>query len=206
MKPGKSALLFLLAALSLCLTPDAFQQVKYIYDGDTVLLKGGDKVRYLGINAPEIDHGGGKDEFMACRARDYNLDLVKGARVRLEYDQETRDRHGRLLAYVFLEKGDMVNALLVRKGLAYVMINFRTLRYRDLLIDCQRKAMREKLGIWRRTYTDKERFYLGNRTSYRFHRPSCSFGAKISRTNLRKFMSRHEAFVQGYSPCRFCMP
>jgi micrococcal nuclease len=164
------------------------------------------RVDYLGINSPEIGHKGGKSEFMAHAARNFNIELVKGAWVSLEFDKEKKDRYGRLLAYLFLENGDMVNALLVRKGMAHVLFNNQGLKYGDLLLDYQRKAMKEKLGIWSRPFKANEKFYLGNRSSYRFHAPGCPFAKKISLKNLVRFKSHYYAFWEGYSPCKRCMP
>jgi endonuclease YncB( thermonuclease family) len=198
--------LVILATISLSSATGEYYKVKFVYDGDTILLDGRDKVRYLGINAPEIDHEGGKAEFMAQAARDFNLKLVNGAQVRLEYDREKRDRHGRLLAYVFLENGDMVNTVLLRKGLAHVMLKNRNLKYKDFLLESQRMAMKERLGIWSKALKEEQKFYLGNRNSYRFHRPTCPFAGKISRPNVVRFKSCHDAFWEGYSPCRQCTP
>ena len=202
----KRTLLVPLALVCLSFSPEAFHKVRFVYDGDTILVDGKGKVRYLGINAPEIDHKGGKDEFMAQAARSFNTKLVNGARVRLEHDKAEKDRHGRFLAYVFLENGTLVNTLLVREGLAHVMRNSRELKYKDRLLDCQRKAMQEKIGIWSRPLNGEEKFYLGNGNSYRFHRPDCPFGSKISRRNIVRFQSRHDAFWMGFSPCKNCRP
>ena len=206
MRPLKIILIIILATVCLSLTAAGYHRVRFVYDGDTILLDNKNKVRYLGINSPEIDHKGGKSEFMAHAARHSNLELVKGARVSLEFDKEKKDRYGRLLAYVFLENGEMVNALLVRKGMAHVLLNNQGLKYEDLLLDYQRKAMKEKLGIWSRPFKVQEKFYLGNRNSYRFHRPDCRFAKKISRKNGVRFKSRYDAFREGYSPCKRCMP
>ena len=206
MRRNRFILLVILVTVCLSLTPASYHNVKFVYDGDTILLKGGEKVRYLGIDAPEIDHEGGKSEFMAHAARDLNLRLVNGAQVRLEYDQEKRDRYGRLLSYVFLKNGNMVNATLVRRGLAHVTLRNQNLKYKGLLLDCQRKAMKDKLGIWNRPFKRVEKSYLGNLSSYRFHRPNCPFGSKISRRNLVRFKTRHDAFREGYSPCKRCRP
>jgi micrococcal nuclease len=184
----------------------AYQQVTFVYDGDTILLDNGERVRYLGIDAPEIDHGKGKSEFMALAARDFNLKLVRNARVRLEFDQERKDRYGRLLAYVYLENGDMVNRLLVRRGLALVMLHRPCLRSRDILLDAQRKAMEEMLGIWSRPVEGEKDFYVGNMRSYRFHSPDCPFGRRIHPGNLKKFSSIRDAFWAGYAPCSSCRP
>jgi micrococcal nuclease len=206
MRPQTFILLIVLATLGLSLAPVSHHKVKFVYDGDTILLNSGEHVRYLGINAPEIDHEAGKSEFMAYSARNLNRKLVAGDRVRLEHDREKSDQYGRLLAYVFSENGNMINALLVRKGLAHVMFKNRNLKYRDLLLDCQRKAMEERLGIWNRPFKGEEEFYLGNGNSGLFHRPMCHFGKKISTKNLVRFKTRHDAFWDGYSPCKRCGP
>jgi endonuclease YncB( thermonuclease family) len=180
--------------------------VKYVFDGDTVLLKSGKKVRYLGIDAPEIDHEEGKHEFMALSAKDFNSNLVKGAKVRLEYDQEKKDRYGRLLAYLFLENGKMINALLLERGLAYVLLKTPNLKYKEQLLKCQRKAINEKIGIWSKNLKLKEKEYIGNKRSFRFHRPDCPFGKKTSPRNRFRFKSRIDAFWEGYGPCKRCKP
>ena len=199
-------ILILLQGLFLSLTSFAYHRVVFVYDGDTVLLKNGTKVRYLGIDTPEIDHEGNKSEFMAHKAKDFSQKLVKGALVRLEYDLERKDGYKRVLAYVFLQNGDMVNALLVRKGLAHVMPIKHNLKYRDLLLECQRKAIKERVGIWSNLLRDRGENCLGNRRSYRFHRPDCPFAMKISQKNLIKFRSVYDAFWEGFSPCKRCKP
>ena len=199
-------ILILLQWFSLSLTSFASNRVVFVYDGDTVLLKNGTRIRYLGINTPEIDHEGRKSEFMARTARDFNQKLVKDAAVRLEYDMEKKDRYKRALAYVFLQNGDMVNALLVRKGLANVISIRPNLKYRDLLLECQRRAIKEGAGIWINLLKDKREHCTGNRRSYRFHRPDCPFAMKISQKNLIKFRSIYDAFWEGYSPCKRCKP
>ncbi|MCD6560754.1 MAG: thermonuclease family protein [Deltaproteobacteria bacterium] len=201
--------IFLIIAASLFLSLSSgvtYYNVKYVYDGDTILLNKGGRVRYLGIDTPEIDHEGGKNEFMASAARKFNSKLVKGARVSLEFDKEKKDHYGRLLAYTFLENGDMVNALLVRNGFAHVMFNRLNLKYKELLLKCQQRAIEERLGIWSRPFNGEESFYLGDKRSFRFHRPDCPFGKRISKKNLLRFKSLHDAFWAGYSPCKRCRP
>ncbi|MDY6972854.1 MAG: thermonuclease family protein [Thermodesulfobacteriota bacterium] len=197
---------FFFASICLALTPLPYHKVKFVYDGDTILLASGEKVRYLGIDAPEIDHTGGNSEFMASAARDFNIELVNRTQVRLEFDQEKRDRYGRLLSHVFLKNGKMVNAMVVRKGLAHVMLKSQDFKYKDLFLDCQRKAMKDRLGIWSRPFKHQEEFYSGNKNFFRFHRPSCPFGSRILARNLIRFDTRHDAFWEGYSPCKRCRP
>jgi len=206
MRLKKLIFLGILASLGIASASVSYRSVRFIYDGDTILLDGGQKVRFLGIDAPEIGHDGKKCEFMAGAARRFVRDVLNKSGVGLEYDRERTDRHGRLLAYVFLENGDMINTILVRKGLAHVMFKRPNLKYNAILIQCQQKAMREKLGIWSRRSGPEEKSYLGSCMSYRFHRPDCPFGKKISEKNRIRFHSRHDAFWAGYSPCDHCQP
>lgn len=192
--------------ICLSFTQATYNRVKFVYDGDTILLETGEKVRYLGIDAPEMDYQGRKSEFMAVASRDYHSRLVDNKRVRLEFDQEKRDHHGRLLAYVFLEGGEMVNALLLRQGFAHVLVKRPNLKYFSVLLNEQRLAMKEKRGVWSQATHRMERCYFGNGNSYRFHRPGCAFAKQIRAHNLVKFESRHKAFWEGFSPCKRCRP
>ena len=127
-----------------------YYTVKHVIDGDTILLETDEQVRYLGIDAPELGHDGEPSQFMAEESRHFNRAAVIKRQVRLEFDQERKDRHGRFLAYVFLEDGDMVNVLLVRKGLARVFAVKPNLKYFHLLLDSQRAAMRDGIGLWKK--------------------------------------------------------
>lgn len=196
----------LLVSLALSFTPVCYERVKSVYDGDTILLNLGERVRYLGIDAPEIGHKGGKSEFMAMASKDYNLHLVVEKRVRLEFDREERDAYDRLLAYVFLENGDMINALMVRQGLAWVMARRPNLKHFSLLLNAQRSAIEEGLGIWSREEAESESRFLGSRESYRFHRSACAFAQQIRPHNLVVFERRRDAFWEGFSPCKECRP
>lgn len=202
---GYKKLLGVLLAALLALS-SAKVCVRQVYDGDTVALSSGEHVRYLGVDAPEIDHKGGPSDFMALEAKAANAKLVQGKPVRLEFDQERKDRHGRLLAYVFLEKGDMVNALLVKQGMARVFLQPPNLKYYSLLLDSQRLAMTEKVGIWQKPIEQPEPYYVGNAKSYRFHRPGCPLGETISSRHRVRFESSYKASWEGYSPCRHCKP
>ncbi|MBW2014138.1 MAG: thermonuclease family protein [Deltaproteobacteria bacterium] len=85
--------------------------VKWVNDGDTIVLADGRHVRYIGINSPEIDHENNKAELFGYEAKKYNKTLVLSKMVRLEFDKETHDRYGRTLAYVFLGNGEAMGCL-----------------------------------------------------------------------------------------------
>ena len=122
-----------------------------VVDGDTIHVRFTDrveKIRYIGVNTPEIHHPSKGEEPGGREAAEVNRGLVGGRRVRLELDVQTRDRYGRLLAYVWV--GDtMVNAELVRRGYAQAMTVPPNVRYQDLFVKLQRQARDAGRGLWR---------------------------------------------------------
>ena len=124
-----------------------------VVDGDTIDVQLADrveKIRYIGVNAPEIHHPIRGEEPGGREAAEANRRLVAGRHVRLELDVRTRDRYGRLLAYVWA--GDtMVNAELVRLGYAQVMTVPPNVKYQHLFVKLQREARDAHRGLWRAT-------------------------------------------------------
>lgn len=89
-------------------------EVVRVLDGDTVVLRSGEIVRYLLIDSPET---GDPPECFGLEAREANRALVAGKEVQLRYDAECEDRYGRLLAHVEVA-GREVNRTLVERGFA----------------------------------------------------------------------------------------
>ncbi len=180
--------------------------VRWVDDGDTIVLSGGQRVRYVGIDAPEIAHGDKPAEPYGEEARTFNRTMVLGHWIRLELAEQRHDHYGRLLAYVFLEDGTFVNGELLRQGYAHLVRRQAKLRYWKQLLELQRQALQETKGIWSIPVVDQEEFYLGNKRSWVFHRPHCTFGLKTASGNRVTFRDRYEALYQGFSPGRRCKP
>jgi len=122
-----------------------------VVDGDTIHVRLGErleKVRYIGVNTPEVHHPTRGEEPGGRTAAALNGQLVSGRRVRLELDAQSRDRFGRLLAYVWVD-ATMVNAELVRRGVAQVMTVPPNVRYQALFVRLQREAREAGRGLWR---------------------------------------------------------
>ena len=126
--------------------PRGTAQVQRVVDGDTVVLAGGERVRYLGIDTPEVT---GTPEPFGSEATDANRRLVAGRRVRLERDVSDTDRFDRLLRYVYTD-GVMVNAELVREGFARVLVFPPDTRYASCLMALEVEAREEGRGVWSR--------------------------------------------------------
>ena len=123
-----------------------------VVDGDTIHVRLGErveKVRYIGVNTPEVHHPRQGEHPGGREAWDVNRGLVAGRQVRLELDVRARDRYGRLLAYVWVGE-TMVNAALVDRGYAQVMTVPPNVRYQQLFLRLQRDAREAGRGLWRR--------------------------------------------------------
>lgn len=123
-----------------------------VVDGDTIHVRLGDrveKVRYIGVNTPEVRHPTQGEQAGSREAWEVNRRLVAGRQVRLELDTRERDRYGRLLAYVWVGE-TMVNAELVGRGYAQVMTVPPNVRHQQLFLRLQRDAREAGRGLWRR--------------------------------------------------------
>jgi endonuclease YncB( thermonuclease family) len=127
-----------------------FYTVQKIYDGDTVVLNDGRKVRLLGINTPEVRHRGKMADAGGDEAKQWLTRRLLNNKVRLVTDTEKTDKYGRTLAHLFTEKKDHINLQLVMAGLAEVIIYPPNLLYADALLKAQDLAEHNKLGLWQR--------------------------------------------------------
>ena len=104
----------LLISASACGPPPEFATVTRVINGDTIVIDTGQKVRYIGIDTPEVYPVA---EAFGMEAWKANRQLVEGKVVRLERDVSETDKNGRLLRYVYV--GDiLINAQMVILGLA----------------------------------------------------------------------------------------
>lgn len=115
--------------------------VKRIIDGDTIVLQGGRLVRLIGIDAPEINTRFGP------RARAFLKELIRGKSVRLVFDVNKTDRHGRALAYVY--KNDVfVNEQIVLNGFARAMAIPPNIAHAETFRAAEQVARTESRGVW----------------------------------------------------------
>ncbi len=128
-------------------------QVESITDGDTIKIKRSDNsaqnVRYIGINTPEIKHqGNGENQPYGVEATEMNRYLVEGKTVYLQKDAADTDKYGRLLRYVYLEDGTMVNYALIRMGYAALMTIPPNVNFQQKFFEGQELARSEKLNLY----------------------------------------------------------
>ena len=134
--------------------------VLWIYDGDTLRVEDIGKVRLLGIDTPEAEDSS-RDRYylkafgippkqlrqIARQAKQFNIRQVKGKRVCLEFDRQTEDKYGRILAYLQLPYGRSLNRLLLEKGLAGVFRRY-PFRNKEDFLSAEKNARAAQLGLW----------------------------------------------------------
>jgi micrococcal nuclease len=118
-------------------------------DGDTLELDGGERVRLIGVNAPESVDPRRPVEYFGKEAAAFTRRLAEGKTVRLEYGEETRDAYGRTLAYVYLPDGTLLNAEIIRQGYGYAYTRF-PFRYQEEFRALEREARSQGRGLWAR--------------------------------------------------------
>lgn len=116
--------------------------VSKVIDGDTIELEDGKRVRYLGIDTPELN------EYFGEEATEKNKELVEGKVVELQKGNRDTDEYGRLLRYVYID-GIFVNAELVAQGYAEAYIFDVNERYSQVLVQLEQYAKLKKVGIWK---------------------------------------------------------
>ena len=133
-----------------------FALVKRVIDGDTIELESGQKVRYIGIDTPELHHPQKSVQCFGEEAKKMNQDLVEGKTVVLEKDISEVDKYGRLLRYVFLAdpknssaSGLFINQYLVEEGYASAATFPPDVKYAELFRQKQQVARINNKGLWK---------------------------------------------------------
>ena len=122
------------------------RDITRVIDGDTIVVAGGDRVRYIGVDAPEI---GGEPELFGTEASAFNSGLVLNQEVMMEKDASEADRFGRLLRYVYVD-GILVNAELVREGYARGVSYRPDTKYDRCFTALEEEARVARRGMWAR--------------------------------------------------------
>jgi len=125
-------------------------QVVYVYDGDTVKLNDGRRLRLIGINTPEISDKGLPTQPLADAARSALQHLLdtNNRILLLQYGQQDHDHYGRLLAHAFLEDGDNVAVRLLQQGLATTLVVPPNSWAADCYQRIENEARLERKGLW----------------------------------------------------------
>lgn len=134
-------------------TTGTYYNVTKVTDGDTlhVEIEGTDeRVRLIGINTPETVDPRTQVQCFGKQATERMKELAEDKLVRLQYDdsQSLRDTYGRLLAYVYLEDGQMLNRKMIAEGYAYEYTYMTPYMYQAEFRELQNFARASNRGLW----------------------------------------------------------
>lgn len=136
-----------------CPAPDSLERetarLAHVHDGDSLRLTDQRRIRLIGLNAPEVAWDGAPAEPLAYEARDLLRSLVSaGDPIELVYDREREDHYGRTLAHVYTDEGISLEALLLRRGLAFHIAVPPNITLADCLAAREQEARSAAVGLW----------------------------------------------------------
>ena len=114
--------------------------VTNVIDGDTIVVSGGERVRFLGMDTPE------KGEPYYKEAKTRVEQLIEQKEIFLVREKEDKDKYDRLLRYIFLNDTN-INLLLVQEGLARCYF-YEESEYKKSCGELEADAITNKIGIW----------------------------------------------------------
>ncbi len=131
-----------------------------VVDGDTIHLDEPDgkraytTVRLIGVDTPEVAGSPQGAMYFGAEASAFTRSQAEGKQVRIVLQtEETRDRYGRLLAYVYL--GDeMLNEQIIAQGFGYAYTLYPH-HWKERFIDIEKRARKQKAGLWKDIKADQ---------------------------------------------------
>jgi len=228
MRPRASAvcaLPLLLAVASFAAPGDQVATVLRVVDGDTlqVSLDGrAEKVRLIGVDTPESVDPRRPVQYFGKEAAAFTRSLASGKRVTLRGEDGApgRDKYDRLLRYVFLPDGRLLNAEIIRLGYGHAYLRYPFSRMEEFRSH-ERRARAQHLGLWAQGTPGARRGtgqpavarpapvargpLVGSLRGTVFHRPGCVKAARIAPANRIEFADSQDAAAAGYAPCRVCL-
>lgn len=128
-------------------------EIASVYDGDTLRLVGGEKVRVIGINTPELARKGRAAQPLAEQAKQLTEQFLdkqrRGKQLYIQRGIDTKDDYGRSLAHVYRSDGKSLAAELLGKGLAWQVVVPANTGQWPCYQKQEQQARRLGLGVWR---------------------------------------------------------
>ena len=129
-----------------------FYKVTEFNDGDTITINMNgtqEKVRLIGVDTPETQDPRKPVQCFGKAASDFTKNLIGNNNVRLEADplNTNRDRYDRLLRYVYLPNGQLVNAEIIKQGYGFAYTSF-PFEKKDEFKAYETQARDSNTGLW----------------------------------------------------------
>ena len=126
-------------------------KVKWVYDGDSLLLTDKRKIRIIGIDTPETKHHRQKAQAYGAKAREALRALLNkfNNQIMLRYGKERFDKYSRTLAHVYLPDGTNISNWLLARGFAKTLAFPPNVKLADCYKQSERVAQTQELRLWR---------------------------------------------------------
>ncbi len=127
--------------------------VTYVNDGDTITVRGTnnleEKVRFIGLDTPEKNHPSRPVQCYSFAATAHLEKLIGDNDVKLVADptNTNRDRYDRLLRYVYLPDGTLLNAKMIEDGYGFAYTAFPVTKM-DEFMTLEEEARQANRGLW----------------------------------------------------------
>jgi micrococcal nuclease len=151
---------------------DETVQVAHVYDGDTIKLTDGRKLRLIGINTPERGRDGKKNEPFYQAAKNQLQKIIKknASSIKIIFGKAKRDRYKRLLVHIFTLDNENITATLLKKGLGFTITIPPNIQLLSCYQKAEREAQKQKRGIWNHPYSKAIDVNLLKKSARGFHR------------------------------------
>lgn len=126
--------------------------VNHFVDGDTITvdMNGSvETIRMIGVDTPETHRPNTPVQCYGPQAAEFTKNLIGGSKVRLQADplDTNRDRYGRLLRYVYLPDGRLVESELIKNGYGFAYTLFPFQKKAEFAGQMQ-AAQNARTGLW----------------------------------------------------------
>ena len=205
MKKLLTLLIILIAVLTAILIYTAVEEEEHlvvkIIDGDTFILRNGETVRMIGIDAPE------KGSYYYEESKARLSELIHNKSVTLAKDKSNKDKYGRLLRYVYFN-GTFINLVMVEEGFAKASPYAPDLTFKDEFQTAENTAKEHQLAVWTEGLIENPACtalgceigsqWAGSTKSNKYHPCESRFARMISPENIICFKTEQEAADAGY--------
>lgn len=146
-------------------------QVAHVYDGDTVKLVDGRKIRLIGINTPERGRDNQQDDPFYLEAKIQLKEIIRknNNQIKIAYGKDKYDRYKRLLAHIFTSDDKNITATLIKKGMGFTIAVPPNIHLLNCYQDAEADAQKNKRGIWNHQFSRAINTTSLNKSARGFH-------------------------------------
>ncbi len=130
-------------------------QVARVFDGDTIKLVDGRKLRLIGINTPERGRNGKQNEPFYQAAKNQLQKIINKShnQIKIVFGESKRDRYKRFLAHIFTINNENITATLIKNGMGFTIAIPPNVKLLTCYQNAERVAQKQKRGIWNHKYS-----------------------------------------------------